>query len=75
MCRLGRLNAEYEKEQDRQEQKRHDDVKAREAKSRRAYEVLFFCIYFIFATAVTPGVTAAAAIMLFCTYPPNTHAA
>ena len=73
MRRLGRLNAEYEKEQDRQEQKRHDDVKAREAKSRRAYEVLFFCMYFMFATAATPAV--AAAVMLFCPYPPNTDAA
>lgn len=36
---LGRLNEEYEREQDRQEKKRQDDVKAREAKSRRAYEV------------------------------------
>lgn len=36
---VGRLNEEYEREQDRQEKKRQDDVKAREAKSRRAYEV------------------------------------
>ena len=34
-----RLNAEYQREQDRQEQKRLDDVKAREAKSRKAFEV------------------------------------
>lgn len=36
---FGRLNEEYQREQDRQEKKRQDDVKAREAKSRRAYEV------------------------------------
>ena len=36
---VGRLNEEYQREQDRQEKKRQDDVKAREAKSRRAYEV------------------------------------
>lgn len=36
---LGRLNAEYQREQDRQEQKRQDAIMAREAKSRRAYEV------------------------------------
>ena len=36
---IGRLNEEYQREQDRQEKKRQDDVKAREAKSCRAYEV------------------------------------
>ena len=36
---FGRLNEEYQREQDRQEKKRQDDVKAREVKSRRAYEV------------------------------------
>ncbi len=34
-----RLNAEYQAEQERQEQKRINDVKAREAKSRAKYEV------------------------------------
>ncbi len=34
-----RLNAEYQAEQERQEQKRIDDVKAREAKSRAKFEV------------------------------------
>lgn len=39
VCVIGRLNEEYEREQDRQEKKRQDEVKAREGKSRRAYEV------------------------------------
>ena len=45
------MKAEYQQEQDRQEKKRQDDIAAREAKSRKAYEVLqpfHTCLHFLF---------------------------